>query len=140
MNTDLPDGDELISPAADQGDEYVEQVNVTVDKGQSPLRIDKFIHSMLGNNISRTKIQNAADAGSIIVNNKPVKSNYKVRPLDDIVLIMPRHAENFDLTPEDIPLDIVYEDDDVIIVNKAPEMVVHPGLGNPRGKLINAVL
>ncbi len=136
----MPDIDEVTGTCNEQGDDLVEQVNLTVDKGQAPLRIDKFIHNFMGNNVSRTKIQNAADAGSIRVNGKPVKSNYKIRPSDEILLIIPRHAENYDLTPENIPIDVVYEDDTVIIVNKSPEIVVHPGLGNPRGTLINAVL
>lgn len=134
------DEEDVTEPSAESSDELVEQLKLTIDKGQTPLRIDKFLHSHLGNNISRTKIQNAAEAGNITVNGKPVKSNYKVRPNDELILIVPKHEENFDLVPENIPLDIVYEDDAVIIINKAPEMVVHPGLGNYRGTLINAVL
>jgi len=140
MKNVLPEVDEIAGIGTEQGDELVEQVSLTVDKGQTAIRIDKFIHNHLGNNISRTKVQNAAEAGSIRVNGKPVKSNYKIRPGDEILLIMPRHAENYDLTPENIPIDVIYEDDDVIIINKSPEIVVHPGLGNPRGTLINAVL
>lgn len=132
--------EDLEATNGEASEELVEQVKITVDKGQEAIRIDKFLHNVLGNNISRTKIQAGADAGNIIVNDKPVKSNYKIRPNDSILLIMPRHAENFDSIPENIPIDIVYEDDDVIVINKAPEMVVHPGLGNPRGTLINAVL
>src|SRR5689334_10038989 len=86
--------------SVEQGEELFEQVNFGVDKGQAPLRIDKFLHNHLGSNISRTKIQYAADAGSVIVNGKPVKSNYKIRPLDQIQLLIPRHAENYDLLPE----------------------------------------
>jgi 23S rRNA pseudouridine1911/1915/1917 synthase len=133
--------EEILTDAnGDTGDELVEQVTLSVDKGQSPIRIDKFIHAFLGNNVSRTKIQAAAEAGSITVNGKPVKSNYKIRPLDDILLLLPKHREDYDLVAENIPLDIVYEDDDVIVINKSPEIVVHPGLGNYRGTLINAVL
>ncbi|HWB63144.1 MAG TPA: RluA family pseudouridine synthase, partial [Chitinophagales bacterium] len=125
---------------SEQGDELIEQVKLTVDKGQAPVRIDKFIHTFLGNNVSRTKIQNAADTDSVIVNGKPVKSNYKIRPGDEILLIIPKHAENYDLVPEDIPIDIVYEDEDIILINKSADIVVHPGLGNHRGTLINAVM
>ncbi len=139
MKKEIEDDDELII-AADSGDELVEEVKFTVDKGQSAIRIDKFIQAHLGNNVSRTKIQTAAGAGNISVNGKPVKSNYKVRPLDEVSLLLPKHEQNYDLVPENIPIDIVYEDDDVIVINKAPEMVVHPGLGNYRGTLINAVL
>lgn len=140
MENDFLEDDELQSTGGEQGDELFEQVNLTVDKGQQPLRIDKFIHNFLGSNVSRNKIQNAADAGSISVNGKAVKSNYKVRPADNIQLLIPKHAENYDLVPENIPLDIVYEDDDLLLVNKDPQMVVHPGLGNYRGTLINALL
>ncbi len=132
--------DDISLEAREGGDEFIEQMEITVDKGQSQLRIDKFLHNMLGNNISRSKIQNAAAAGSITVNGKAVKSNYKVRPLDVLQLLIPRGSEGYDLTPENIPLDIVYEDDTLLIVNKEPKMVVHPGLGNPNGTLINALL
>ncbi len=135
-NTDEDD----FSVSPDSGDELVEELTIMVDKGQAPVRIDKFVHSHLGNNISRTKIQAAAEAGSITVNGKPVKSNYKIRPLDQILLLLPKHEQNFDLVPENIPIDVVYEDDVVMVINKAPEIVVHPGLGNYRGTLINAVL
>ena len=140
MKKEIIEDDEVVSAGEEIGDVLVEEVKLKVDKGQSAIRIDKFIHALLGNNVSRTKIQTAADAGSVIVNGKPVKSNYKVRPLDEILLLLPKHHDNYDLVAEDIPLDIVYEDDDVIVVNKAPEMVVHPGLGNWRGTLVNAVL
>ncbi len=132
--------DDIPLETKEASDEFVEEVELVVDKGQSQLRIDKFIHNFLGNNISRTKIQNAAEAGSISVNGLPVKSSYKIRPNDVIKLLIPRSTENYDLTAENIPLDIVYEDDALIIVNKDPKMVVHPGLGNPRGTLINALL
>jgi 23S rRNA pseudouridine1911/1915/1917 synthase len=140
VKNDITDEDDVTGTAGEQGDDLVELVTLKVDKGQTPIRIDKFLHVHIGNTVSRTKIQNAADAGSIQVNGKPVKSSYKIRPNDDILLIMPKHAENYDLVPENIPIDIVYEDDDVIVINKSPEIVVHPGLGNPRGTLINAVL
>jgi 23S rRNA pseudouridine1911/1915/1917 synthase len=138
---DTPNIDEdLALDPTDPTDELVEQVNLTVDKGQTSVRIDKFLHSHLGNNVSRTKIQAAAEAGNIMVNNKPVKSNYKIRPSDHILLLVPKHPVNYDLVPEDIPIDIIYEDDDLIVINKSPDIVVHPGLGNHRGTLINAVL
>lgn len=135
------DEEEDIAPdVREGGDDFVEEVTLKVDPGQKELRIDKFLHNYLGNNISRTKIQNAAEAGNISVNGKPTKPSYKVRPNDEIKLLIPRHAENYDLVAEDIPLDIVYEDDALLVLNKAPEMVVHPGLGNYRGTLVNALL
>ncbi len=139
MKKELIDED-IAAIAGETGDELIEQVKLTVDKGQSSVRIDKFIHTFLGHNISRTKIQAAAESGSVLVNGKPVKSNYKIRPLDEILLLIPKHQENYDLVPENIPIDIVYEDEDVIVINKSPDIVVHPGLGNHRGTLINAVL
>lgn len=132
--------EEIIPPDNEANDELVEQVNLTIDKGQAAVRIDKFLHAHIGNNVSRTKIQVAAEAGNIIVNGKPVKSNYKIRPADQVQLLFPKHSENYDLVPENIPIDIVYEDDTLLVINKSPDIVVHPGLGNHRGTLINAVL
>ncbi|MBL7779471.1 MAG: RluA family pseudouridine synthase [Chitinophagales bacterium] len=132
--------DELLNEAESAGDELVERTTFVIDKGQEPIRIDKFLHNILGNNISRTKIRYAADAGNITIDGKPVKQNYKVRGGDEVGLLIPRHAENYDLLPENIPLDIVYEDDDLLVVNKDPYMVMHPGLGNPKGTLINALM
>ncbi|MCS6933915.1 MAG: RluA family pseudouridine synthase [Chitinophagales bacterium] len=120
-------------------DELIERMTFTVDKGQQLLRIDKYLHHLIGGNISRTKIRYAADAGNITVNGKPVKQNYKVRGGDVIDLIIPR-PPSYDLIPENIPLNILYEDEDVIVINKDPYMVMHPGLGNPSGTLINALL
>jgi 23S rRNA pseudouridine1911/1915/1917 synthase len=121
-------------------DDFVEEVRIIIDKGQEPIRIDKFIASRISKDISRTRIQGAAAAGSILVNGKPVKQNYKVRPLDELLLIIPRSGENGDLSPEDIPLEIVYEDEDVLVINKQAGLVVHPGLGNWTGTLVNALL
>tara|TARA_B100000767_G_scaffold2015_1_gene2006 strand:- start:3785 stop:4822 length:1038 start_codon:yes stop_codon:yes gene_type:complete len=110
----------------------------TVEKGQQPLRIDKYLMNFV-ENATRNKIQAAAKGGSIFVNDVAVKSNYKVKPFDQIrVLFEYPPYENL-LVPEDIPIDIVYEDDDLLVVNKAPGMVVHPGHGNYSGTLINAL-
>ena len=110
----------------------------TVEKGQQPLRIDKYLMNFV-ENATRNKIQAAAKGGSIFVNDVAVKSNYKVKPFDQIrVLFEYPPYENL-LVPEDIPIDIVYEDDDLLVVNKAPGMVVHPGHGHYSGTLINAL-
>ncbi len=114
------------------------EVNLVADKGQSPVRIDKFLIDHLPNT-SRNKIQQAADAGNISVNGKVVKSNYKVKPSDNIVITMNRPEYDSTIHPEDIPLDIVYEDDELMVVNKPAGLVVHPGCGNTHGTLINAV-
>jgi 23S rRNA pseudouridine1911/1915/1917 synthase len=110
-----------------------------VDRGQDLVRIDKFLFDKLSH-ISRTKIQNAAQAGNILVNDKEVKPNYKVKPLDTISILLPHPPHEFELIPEDIPINIVYEDDDLIVVDKTAGMVVHPGHGNYTGTLVNAIV
>lgn len=116
-----------------------EHYRFTVDPGQSVVRIDKFLTARM-ESTSRTRIQNAADAGNILVNNAPVKPNYKVKPNDIIQIVLPNPPREIELIPEDLPLDIVYEDSDVIVVNKSPGMVVHPGYGNYTGTLVNALM
>jgi len=110
----------------------------TVEKGQQPLRIDKYLMNFV-ENATRNKIQAAAKGGSILVNDVPVKSNYKVKPFDKIRVLFEHPPYENLLVPEDIPIDVVYEDDDLLVVNKAPGMVVHPGHGNYSGTLINAL-
>jgi len=110
-----------------------------VDKGQQPLRIDKYLMNFI-ENTTRTKIQEAAKDGNILVNGKSVKANYKVRPLDAIQVMFPHPTYEELLVAEDIPIDVVYEDDDVLVVNKPAGMVVHPGHGNYSGTLINALI
>lgn len=120
-------------------EELFEHHKVLADKGQDPVRIDKFLMDRIPNT-SRNKLQIAAKSGNLLVNNVSVKSNYKVRPLDSISLVMPYPVRNIELIPEDIPLDIVYEDDDLIVINKKAGMVVHPGYGNYTGTLVNALV
>ncbi|MFP4526143.1 MAG: RluA family pseudouridine synthase [Bacteroidales bacterium] len=115
-----------------------EHYRFVADDGQSPLRIDKFLSNKM--DISRNKIQNAAESGNILINEKPVKSNYKVKAGDVVSIVMSYPPREIELVPEDIPLDIVYEDEDVIVVNKKAGMVVHPAYGHYRGTLINALL
>ena len=115
-----------------------EHWRVTVDAGQQSVRIDKFLAEHMQHS-SRNRIQTAAAAGCIQVNGRPVKSNYKIRPLDVITLMLDHPKHDSSIQPEEIPLDIVYEDDDVMVVNKPAGMVVHPGAGNFNGTLINAV-
>ncbi len=119
--------------------EYYEHHRLTVDKGQAPLRIDKFLVNRL-NQISRNRIQTAADAQCILVNDKPVKSNYKVKPDDIISIILPYPPNEYELVAENIPLSIVYEDEDVLVINKPAGMVVHPAKGNYNGTLVNGLL
>ena len=110
----------------------------SVDPGQEPIRIDKFLMTRI-EKISRNKIQNAAKAGAIRVNGQAVKANYKIKPEDDITIVMDSERKKLEIIPENIPIDIVYEDDSVIVVNKKPGMVVHPGHGNYTGTLVNAI-
>lgn len=121
----------------DSADLY-EHFRFTVDKGQSVVRIDKFLHNRI-ENASRTKIQSAADAGNILVNEKPVKSNYKIKPNDVISIVLSFPPRETEIIPENIPLNIVFEDDDIVIINKQAGMVVHPAYGNYTGTLVNAL-
>ncbi len=118
--------------------ELYEHHRFEVDKGQSSLRIDKFLVNRI-ENASRNKIQAAASAGNILVNDQPVKSNYKVKPMDTISIVMSYPPREIEIIPQNIPLDILYEDDELIVVNKAAGMVVHPGYGNYTGTLVNAL-
>jgi 23S rRNA pseudouridine1911/1915/1917 synthase len=119
--------------------ELFEHYRFKADSGQSLLRIDKFLSDRLENS-SRTRIQNAANAGNILVNNNPVKPNYKVKPGDIVQVVLPTPPREIELIPENIPLNIVYEDNDVLVVNKEPGMVVHPAYGNYTGTLVNALM
>jgi 23S rRNA pseudouridine1911/1915/1917 synthase len=119
--------------------ELFEHYRFKADPGQSILRIDKFLSDRLENS-SRTRIQNAANAGNILVNNKTVKPNYKIKPGDIVQVVLPTPPREIELIPENIPLNIVYEDDDVLVVNKEPGMVVHPAYGNYTGTLVNALM
>ncbi len=123
----------------EQEQELYEHFKFEADKGQSLLRVDKFLMSRI-DNVSRSKIQDAANAGSIIVNGNSVKPSYKVKPEDVISVMLPHPVREFKLIAEDIPIEVLYEDDDVIVVNKPSGMVVHPAYGNYYGTLVNALL
>ena len=119
--------------------ELFEHFRFVVDGGQSMLRIDKYLTSRM-EKTCRTRIQNAANAGNILVNNVSVKPNYKVKPGDIVQIVLPAPPREIELIPENIPINIVYEDDDVLVVNKKPGMVVHPAYGNYTGTLVNALM
>ena len=129
---------EEIEEQDDESGLLYEHLRIVVDKGQVPVRIDKFMTDKLQYS-SRNRIQKAADAGFVHVNDHPVKSNYKIRPEDVITLMLDRPRHENTIEAEDIPLDIVYEDDELLVINKPAGMVVHPGAGNFHGTLINAV-
>lgn len=121
------------------GQEFFEHHRIIVDRGQGLLRIDKFLPGRL-ENVSRSKLQNAAKAGSILVNENPVKSNYKVKPGDVISIVLPHPPREIELIAEDIPIKVVYEDEYLLIIDKEAGMVVHPGYGNYTGTMVNALM
>ena len=122
----------------EENHDLYEHYTFTAEKGQQPLRIDKYLMNFV-ENATRNKIQTAAKNGSILVNDNPVKSSYKVKPNDRIKVMFAHPPYENLLVPEDIPIDIIYEDDALLVVNKAAGMVVHPGHGNYSGTLINAL-
>ncbi|MGA3015079.1 MAG: RluA family pseudouridine synthase [Bacteroidales bacterium] len=129
----------LNNPNVDESQELYEHFRFVVDKGQTTLRIDKYLADKI-ENTSRTRIQNAAYAGSILVNETVIKPNYRVRPGDKISIVLPHPPRDTEIYPENIPVNILYEDQDIIVVNKEAGMVVHPGHGNFTGTLQNALL
>jgi len=138
METDLHKFLKMEEELQDDDNNLYEHYSFVAEKGQQPLRIDKYLMNFI-ENATRNKIQAAAKEGSIYVNGEPVKSNYKVKPFDEIKVLFAHPPHEYLLVPEDIPIDVVYEDDDVLVVNKPAGMVVHPGHGNYSGTLINAL-
>lgn len=122
----------------DETQSLYEHFRVVADKGQAPMRVDKFLSERLVNS-SRNRIQKAADAGCIQANGVAVKSNYRIKPSDVLTVMMDRPKFENDILPEDIPLDVIYEDDYLMVVNKPAGLVVHPGCGNYHGTLVNAI-
>ena len=138
METDLHKSLKMEEELQDDDNNLYEHYSFVAEKGQQPLRIDKYLMNFI-ENATRNKIQAAAKEGSIYVNGEPVKSNYKVKPFDEIKVLFAHPPHEYLLVPEDIPINVVYEDDDVLVVNKPAGMVVHPGHGNYSGTLINAL-
>ena len=120
-------------------EELYEHYRFVADPGQETLRIDKFLMDRIPNT-SRNKIQIAAKNGNILVNSAKVKQNYKIKARDEVSIVLPYPVREIELIPEDIPLDIAYEDEDLIVVNKPANMVVHPGYGNYTGTMVNALV
>ncbi|MBS2212844.1 RluA family pseudouridine synthase [Carboxylicivirga mesophila] len=139
QDDELDELDELDEAnGSDDGNELYEHYRFVTDPGQKPLRIDKFLVNRI-ENASRNKIQDAAAAGNIRVNDKPVKSNYKIKANEVITIVMSFPRRELKIIAQDIPLDIPYEDEQLIIINKKPGMVVHPGHGNYTGTMVNAL-
>ncbi len=126
------------SLSTDGSEELYERLSLTVDKGQEPLRIDKFLVQRI-EGASRNKIQKGLDTGLVLVNSRRVQPNYKIRPGDEIIVYSDKEAHGEEIIPEKMPLNIHYEDEDVLIINKPPGLVVHPASGNYTGTLINGV-
>ncbi len=139
IQDELDDSMDDIEPVGDEANSQLyEHFKVVVDKGQNPIRVDKYLFERIVN-ASRNRIQNAADSGFVMANGKPVKSNYKVKPGDVITVMMDRPRYENEIIPENIPLDIIYEDETLMVVNKPAGLVVHPGHGNYHGTLVNAL-
>jgi len=136
--TEELDEDELLETDDDVTSQMYEHFRFVADPGQMLLRVDKFLVERISN-ATRNRIQLAAEAGCILANGHPVKSNYRVKPGDVVSVVMDRPRHEFEIIPEDIPLNIVYEDKDLLVVNKPAGLVVHPGHGNYDGTLVNAL-
>jgi 23S rRNA pseudouridine1911/1915/1917 synthase len=130
--------EEIDSYEQDEQDLY-EHFRIIVDKGQSLLRVDKFLMSRI-ENATRNRVQNAIEQGNVLVNQKEIKSSYRVKPSDVISVVLPHPPRDTEVYPENIPLNIVYEDDDLLVINKPAGMVVHPGYNNYTGTLVNGLV
>lgn len=141
-NADVEDASEMEDDSTEEksgGDDFYEQQEFVADPKQSLIRLDKFLMDRLSNR-SRSKVQDAIRAGSVKVDNHDVKPNYKVKPGNHVSIVLPKSLdEQHSIDPQNIPLEIVYEDDDVLVINKPYNMAVHPGVGIPNGTLVNAV-
>ena len=128
----------IIEEEIAESEELFEKLTLEISRGQEPLRIDKFLMTRI-EGATRNKIQQGIENELVLVNDKPVKANYKIKPFDKIVVFDNRNPESNEIIPENIPLNIIYEDDDLLVINKPAGLVVHPGSGNPNGTLINGV-
>lgn len=131
--------DEELDESSDEQSELFEHFRIEVDRGQTLIRIDKFLADKI-RNVSRNRIQSAADADNILVNGKPVKPSYKVKPLDSISIVMAYPPRDVEVKAENIPISVLYEDNELLIVDKPAGMVVHPAHGNYTGTLVNALM
>ncbi|HMP88468.1 MAG TPA: S4 domain-containing protein, partial [Lacibacter sp.] len=123
----------------DGSEELYERSRFVVSKGQEPLRVDKFLMTKI-EGATRNKVQRAIETGFVLVNNQRVKANYKVKPGDEIITFSDTSPEDREIIPQPIPLNIVYEDADILIINKPAGLIMHPGSGNPDGTVVNGVV
>ena len=131
--------EELVADLENDEEELFEHHRFKADPGQESLRIDKFLIDRMANT-SRNKIQVAAKNGNILVNGVKVKQNYKIKPGDEVSIVLPYPVREIELIPQDIPIEIAFEDEELLVVNKPANMVVHPGYGNYSGTLVNALV
>ena len=136
MQKEIELNDELEN--GEGGEEYYERHSFVIDKGQEPLRIDKFLMNRI-EGATRNKVQQAVEKGLVLVNGKIIKSNYKIKPGDQVIIYSDTSPESLEIVPESMTLEFVYEDEDVIVINKPAGMVVHPGCGNYTGTLVNGI-
>jgi 23S rRNA pseudouridine1911/1915/1917 synthase len=136
MNTDIPE--QTGTEGEDGSEELYQRFTYSIDKGQEPLRIDKFLMARIEGG-TRNKLQRAINTGMVLVNGNEVKQNYKIKPFDKVVVYSDGTPESTDVVPEEMPLNIVYEDDHLMVLNKPAGMVVHPGSGNYSGTLLNGI-
>lgn len=134
----IDEANNVVNDNLEESEELFEYKSFDADKGQTMMRIDKYLVACMGG-ASRNRIQAAAKAGCILVNGKPVKQNYRVKPLDHVQVMLDHEPADYTITPEDIPLEVVYEDADLMVINKPAGLVVHPGIGNVHGTLLNAI-
>jgi 23S rRNA pseudouridine1911/1915/1917 synthase len=130
--------EEQTEEQADGHEELYERLSLVVDKGQEPMRLDKFLTARL-ENASRNKVQNAIESGRVLVNGKTVPANHRIKPGEEIIVYSDKEVHTEEIIPEEMPLNIVYEDNDVMIIHKPVGLVVHPAIGNYSGTLINGV-
>lgn len=130
--------DNELDDSSEGSEELYERMNLVVDRGQEPMRLDKFLVQRI-ENASRNKVQQSIESGRVLINGKQVQSNHKIKPGEEIIVYSDKEVKGEDIVPEKMPLNIFYEDDEILIINKPVGLVVHPASGNPRGTLINGV-
>ena len=130
--------EDILDETAEGPEALYERMNLIVDRGQEPMRIDKFLVARI-EGASRNKVQQSIENGLVLIDGKTIQPNYKIKPGQEIIVYSTKEARGEEIIPEQMPLNIVYEDDDILIINKPVGLVVHPASGNPSGTLINGI-